>query len=90
VAGLLVLADQGGSPPYMVVITLGLIGIAVTGVAIGRGVTPMPETPIWSPATLRLMAAAANVPGVPTLAVLYGLGAVGVLGNLVFPLVVGV
>jgi hypothetical protein len=61
----------------------------VLGVAITRGATPMPETAIWSRNTLRLMADAAVLPATTVMVTLYVLAAIGVLGNLVYPLIFG-
>ena len=90
VAGVLVVAGRPVTPPYYVAIVIGVVGIAVAGVAMARGTTPMPETPIWSRPTLTLLAEAAALPTLAVVGVLYGLAAIGVLGNLVHPLVLGV
>ena len=90
VAGVLVVADLAVTPPYYAAIATGVIGIALLGVAVTRGTTPMPATPLWSRDTLRLMSDAATLPALPVTVVLYALAAIGVLGNLVYPLVFGV
>lgn len=86
VAGVLVTLGAGGRPPYLVAITVGLLGVGLTGVALGRGTVPMPRAPIWSRETLTLIARSAQVPPTPTMVALYVLAAVGVLGNIVIPL----
>ena len=90
VAGVLVVAGLAVTPPYYAAIVTGVIGIVLLGVAVTRGGTPMPATPLWSRDTLRLMADAAGLPATPTMVVLYSLGAIGVLGNLAYPLIFGV
>jgi hypothetical protein len=90
VAAVLVVADLSVTPPYYVAITVGALGLAVAGVSMARGTTPMPQTPIWSRDTLGLLASAAGLRPVPVMATLYALTVVGVLGNLLFPLIFGV
>jgi hypothetical protein len=90
VAAVLVVAGRPVTPPYYAAIIVGVAGLAVAGVAMARGTTPMPETPIWSRDTLGLLSAAAGLRAVAVIATLYALAAIGVLGNLVYPLAFGV
>jgi hypothetical protein len=90
VAGVLVVAGLAVTPPYYVSLVVGAVGLAVAGVAIARGTTPMPESAIWTRSTLTLLAEAAGLPAVAVIAVLYVLAAISVLGNVVHPLVFGV
>ena len=87
-AALLVLAGRGGgSPPYLVAVTVGLVGIGLTGFFYHRGTVPLPEgAKIWSPGLLRVVLAPLDLPPVPIIATLYLLAGIGLLGNLVVPL----
>lgn len=88
VAGCLVTARLGGTPGYLVSVTVGLVGVGVVGFFINRGTVPLPPKPIWSPVGIEVLGRALGLPARVLLVGLYGLGAVGVLGNLVVPLVV--
>jgi hypothetical protein len=90
VAAVLVVAGQQVTPPYYAAIVVGVAGLAVAGVAMARGLPPMPETPIWSRDTLGLLSSAAGLRPLPVIVTLYLLTLLGVLGNLVYPLVFGV
>ena len=87
VAGCLVTARFGGTPGYSVSVTVGLIGVGVVGFFINRGTVPLPPKPIWSPIGIEALGRALGLPARVLLVTLYGVGAVGVLGNLVVPLV---
>ena len=87
VGGCLVPAGLGGTPGYDVAVTFGLVGVGVVGFFINRGTVPLPPKPIWSPLGIAALGRALGLPARVLLATLYGLGAVGVLGNLVVPLV---
>ena len=87
VAAVFVLAGAGGGPGYLIAAGVGMAGIVILGVAMSRrSNVPMPSTPIWSPATLRLLAGSAGLPATPVLVAFYVLVGFGVLGNLVIPL----
>jgi hypothetical protein len=92
VAGLLAMADQGGRSPYLVAVTIGLVGIGAIGYGAGVSRTdgvvtiPEPQPAVWSPAGLRPLAEAVGLRPTWTIAALYALTTVGVLGNLVVPL----
>jgi hypothetical protein len=88
VAGCLVIARLGGTPGYFMSVTVGLVGVGVVGFFINRGTVPLPPKPIWSPVGIAVLGRALGLPARVLLVALYGLGAVGVLGNLVVPLVV--
>jgi hypothetical protein len=90
VAAALVVAGQQVTPPYYAAIGVGVVGLAVAGVAMARGMPPMPETPIWSRDTLGLLSSAAGLRPGPVIATLYLLTLLGVLGNLIYPLAFGV
>ena len=86
VAGVLVMLDRGGTPPYVVAISLGLVGIGLVGYFYQRGNAEMPQARLWSPVLLRAVITPLGLPVVPVIAALYVLGAIGVVGNLLIPL----
>ncbi|HEX2805557.1 MAG TPA: hypothetical protein VHN80_05255 [Kineosporiaceae bacterium] len=85
-AGLLVLAGWGGTPPYLVSITVGLVGVGVVGFYLHRGTVELPQARIWQPVMLRAFISALRLPESPILVAIYGLGLVGVIGNIVVPM----
>jgi hypothetical protein len=85
-AALLVLAGYGSTPPWLVAITIGLVGVGLIGFFYHRGNVALPSGRIWSPAVLRAVVTSLDLPATPIIAVLYGFGVIGVLGNLVVPL----
>ena len=85
-AGLLVLGGRGGTPPYLVAITVGLIGVGAVGFYLHRGTVELPQARIWQPAMLRAFTSALKLPALPVLAAIYGLGAIGVIGNILVPM----
>jgi hypothetical protein len=87
VAGVLVITGDARGPVYVIAITIAFLGVGVVGVYLHRGASPLPESPVWSPVTLRAVAAGLELPPVPVTAVLYGLAAVGIIGNVIVPLV---
>jgi hypothetical protein len=87
VAAVCVLAGAGGSPPYLVAITVGMLGIGLVGFALPRQArVPMPAAPLWSPTTLRFLGRSAGLPELVVPVAFYALVGFGVLGNLVIPL----
>jgi hypothetical protein len=86
VAGCLVAARLGATPGYYVSVTVGLVGVGVVGFFLNRGTVPLPPKPIWSPVGIDALARALELPARVLLVTLYGLGGVGVLGNLAVPL----
>ncbi|HET9655556.1 MAG TPA: hypothetical protein VFP72_09395 [Kineosporiaceae bacterium] len=87
VAAVLVTARMGGTPGYFVSVTAGLVGVGLIGFFLNRGTVPLPPKPIWSPVGIAALARALNLPFRPLLVTLYVLGAIGVAGNLVLPMV---
>jgi hypothetical protein len=87
IAGVAVLLGHGGTPPYLVGLSIGLVGIGLVGFFYHRGAAALPEARLWSPTLLRPLAEALGLPAVPVIAVLYLFGAVGVVGNLLVPMV---
>lgn len=85
VAGGLVLAGASGLPPYWVAVTVGLVGVGVVGFFLNRGTVPLPPKPIWSPVGLAALARAMDLPSRVVMVGLYGLCGLGVVGNLVVP-----
>lgn len=85
VAGVLVSAGLGSTPPYLVAVTAGLVGIGVIGFFYHRGAVQFPRARIWSPVLLRVVISALGLPVVPVIAALYALAATGVVGNLLLP-----
>jgi hypothetical protein len=73
-------------PPYLVAVTVGFVGIGVTGFFLPRGTVPRPEAAIWSPTGLRALATALHWPALPVTAAFYALLAIGVVGNFLVPL----
>ncbi len=80
------LAGGAGSPLYLICVTLGFVGVGVVGFFLNRGTVPLPEGAIWSPIGLRALARALGLPVGGVMALVYGLIGLGVLGNVVVPL----
>jgi hypothetical protein len=89
VAAALVVAGLTATPGHVAAVVVGVVGIVVVGVAYARRTTPMPATPIWSRNTLTVLSDAAGWPAVPVMVAVYGLGVLGVLGNIGYPLAFG-
>lgn len=87
-AAVLVLGGHGSTPGYYVAITVGLVGIGLIGYFYHRGAAALPQGRIWSPPVLRAVIVSLDLPAAPIIAVLYALGAIGIIGNLVVPLLV--
>jgi hypothetical protein len=88
-AGVLVAAHQGGTPAYWCLVTLGLLGIGALGLSQPRTLTDTPRPPVWSRAGLAAVAQPLGLPAGVVARVFYALIAVGVVGNLLLPAVVG-
>jgi hypothetical protein len=86
VAGVLVASGAGGTPPYYVAISVGLVGIGVLGFFSRRVPAEVQPPPIWSPRGLGRVADGAGVPSRPLVVAFYALIAVSVIGNLLVPL----
>jgi hypothetical protein len=87
VAGVLVLASLGSTPFYWIVVSVGLLGIGAVGFFSPRGLAEATRPPAWSRRGLQGISEVVGVPPRPVAAVFYVLVAVGVLGNLLVPLV---
>jgi len=85
VAGVLVALRQGGSPPYLAAVGVGLAGVGLLGVHYQRIAVQLPPGRLWSRPVLTAVATSARLPAQPVIAVLYGLGLVGLAGNLLVP-----
>lgn len=88
-AGVLVTLHRGGSPAYWCLVTLGLLGIGALGFSNPRSPADAARPPIWSPAGLGSVAEPLGLSRVLVASVFYGLVAVGVLGNVVLPILLG-
>jgi hypothetical protein len=86
VAGVLVMTGTSGTPAYYVAVTVGMVGVGVVGFFLNRGTVPLPPKPIWSPVGIGVLARTLGFPQLALLGTLYGLGAIGVLGNVVVPM----
>jgi hypothetical protein len=87
VAAVFVLAGAGGRPPYLVAVTVGMVGIGLVGFALPRQArVPLPSAPLWSPTMLRFLGRSAGLPELVVPVAFYALVGFGVLGNLVIPL----
>jgi hypothetical protein len=87
VAGLLVPASLAGSPAYWIVISAGLVGIGIAAGFSPRGAVEAARPPVWSRRGLGAVSEALGLRGRPVAIAFYVLVAVGVVGNLVVPLV---
>jgi hypothetical protein len=86
VAGLLVTAARGGTPAYWILVSVGLVGIGVVGGFSPRGIVEVARPPLWSRRGLAGISEALRLPARAVAAVFYVLLAVGVVGNLLVPL----
>jgi hypothetical protein len=85
-AGLLVIASLGGTPAYWVGVSVGLLGVGAAGLFSPRGVVEAERPPVWSRRGLAGVSQALSLPGRAVAATFYVLVAVGVVGNLLVPL----
>ena len=85
-AGLLAAGGHGRTAPYLVAIVAAFGGLAVLALFVERGSVPLPPGPIWAPAGLAMVGRSAGLPALVVQSVIYGLIAVGVIGNIVIPL----
>jgi hypothetical protein len=88
-AGVLVTLHLGGSPAYWCLVSLGLLGIGAVGFSAPRSPDDAARPPIWSPAGLGGVADPLGLSRVLVTTVFYALVAVGVLGNVVLPILLG-
>jgi hypothetical protein len=87
VAGLLVTTSLGGTPAYWILVSLGLVGIGVVGAFSPRGLVEAARPPVWSRRGLADVSEPLGLPGRAVTAAFYVLVAIGVIGNLLVPLV---
>jgi hypothetical protein len=85
-SAVLVLAGYGSTPPYHVAITVGLVGVGLIGYFYHRGTVALPAARIWSPVLLRAVISPLGLPAALVIGVLYVLAGVGLVGNLLVPL----
>jgi hypothetical protein len=88
-AGVLVTVHRGGTPAYWCLVSLGLLGIGALGISSPRTVADAGRPPVWSRAGLTAVAEPLGLPWRTLAGAFYGLVAVGLLGNLVLPIVLG-
>jgi hypothetical protein len=86
VAAVVGLGGRTGHPLYLAAIGTGFFGVGVVAFFLNRGTVPLPEAPIWSRVGLRALATALNLPSLGVMVAVYGLIAVGIVGNVVVPL----
>ncbi|MGZ4626840.1 MAG: hypothetical protein ACXV3S_11235 [Kineosporiaceae bacterium] len=84
----LVTAGLGGTPAYWILVSLGLLGIGFTGFSSPRGPLEGGRPPVWSRRGLAGVSEAVGLPARAVTITFYALLAVGVLGNLVLPVLV--
>ena len=89
VAGILVALRQGGTPAYWTLVSLGLLGIGAVGLAQPRSLAESARPPIWSRAGLGDVAEPLGLPRRLVVVGFYVLVAIGVVGNVVVPIVLG-
>jgi hypothetical protein len=89
VAGLLVTASLGGTPAYWIAVSAGLIGIGAAGFFSPRGVVEAGRPPLWSRRGLAGVSQALSLPVRAVAGTFYVLLAVGVVGNLLVPILLG-
>jgi hypothetical protein len=87
VAGILVPASLGSTPAYWIAVSAGLVGIGLVGWSSPRGIVEAARPPVWSRRGLAAISQALGLPGRAVAAGFYVLVAVGVVGNLLVPLV---
>jgi hypothetical protein len=84
-AGVLVTFHQGGSPAYWCLVSLGLLGVGALGISSPRTVADAGRPAVWSRAGLNAVAEPVGLPARAVAVTFYGLVAVGLLGNVVLP-----
>lgn len=88
VAALAGLAGQVMGPLYLTGLGIAFAGIGCVAFFLNRGTVPLPEgSPIWSRVGLAKLAEALGLPALGVQIVVYGLIGLGVVGNVVLPLV---
>jgi hypothetical protein len=89
VAGVLVTLHLGGSPAYWCLVSIGLLGIGALGFSAPRTPADAGRPAVWSRAGLAGVAEPLELPAGLVAGAFYVLIAVGVIGNVVLPLVLG-
>jgi hypothetical protein len=85
-AGVLVTLHQGGSPAYWCLVSLGLLGVGALGFSSPRTPADAARPPIWSRAGLASVAEPLGLSRVLVAGAFYALVVIGLLGNVVLPL----
>lgn len=88
-AAVVALTGVGGRPGYLIGLVIGFGGAGLVAFFLNRGTVPLPDGPIWSRTGLSALAEALDLPRLPVMVVVYGLVLLGVLGNIVIPVLVG-
>jgi len=88
-AGVLVMLHRAGSPAYWSLVSVGLLGIGALGIASPRTVADAGRPAVWSRPGLAAVAEPLGLPWRAVAGMFYGLVAVGILGNVVLPIVLG-
>ena len=86
VGGVLALAGFAGTPAWSIAVAVGLLAIGVVGVYQRRTISPVPRPAMWSPAYLADVATPLALPVRGFTVAFYALLAIGLVGNLVVPL----
>jgi hypothetical protein len=86
VAGVLTLVGLAGTPAWSIAFAVGLLAIGVVGLYQRRTASPVPRPAIWTPAYLSDVAVPLGLPVRGFTVAFYALLAVGIVGNLVVPL----
>ena len=81
-AAVVAVAGHGGGPLYLTAVGLGFLGIGLVAFFRNRGTVPLPEGPVWGRPVLAGLARAVDLPAAPVTAVVYGLIAIGFIGNM--------
>jgi hypothetical protein len=89
IAAVASLTGVAGGVLYLVGLVVGFGGAAVVALFLNRGTVPLPEAPIWSPTGLRALAEALALPAIGVMVAVYGLIGLGVVGNVVVPVLTG-
>jgi hypothetical protein len=85
-AAVVALTGAAGGPLYLGALGVGFSGVGVVAFFLNRGTVPLPEGPIWSRVGLGALAEALALPAIAVMAAVYGLIGLGVLGNVVVPM----
>jgi hypothetical protein len=86
-AGVLVTLHLGGTPAYWCLVSAGLLGVGALGISSPRTPADAGRPPVWSRAGLTAVADPLGLPWRAVAGVFYALVAVGLIGNVVLPIV---